>query len=206
MLDVFLEKVIFQFYFVFSGEILKLFSACVSFTSMHSSVSHSLNEAPIPYNVLLLNCRPSIVAHPPAVPMYIATGLASVGLWGVRWLWSIETFRLPPDQSVALGALGCRMWKQGWPKCTKAILLKNNSRPTYEHNKPDKPHTLVSRTQTSCDLNIIKQIWRQSLRKSMQKFDVIIRFIKISRVNSGWFWLCFGSISVGFIYLVQWLK
>ena len=78
MLDVFLAKVIFQFYFVFSGEILKLFSACVSFTSVHSSVSHSLNEAPIPYNVLLPNCRPSIVAHPPAVP--IATGLASVGL------------------------------------------------------------------------------------------------------------------------------
>ena len=71
MLDVIIVKVIFQFCFLFPGEILKLFSACVS---------HSLNEAPIPYNVLMLICRPSIVAHPPAVPMYIATGLASVGL------------------------------------------------------------------------------------------------------------------------------
>ena len=48
---------------------------------VHSSVSHYLNEALIPYNVLLLRYRPSIVAHPPAVPAYIATGLASAGLF-----------------------------------------------------------------------------------------------------------------------------
>ena len=50
---------------------------------VRSSVSHSLNEAPIPYNVLLLSCRPCIVAHPLVVPV---TGLASAGLLGgVRW-------------------------------------------------------------------------------------------------------------------------
>ena len=105
------------------------------------------------------------------------------------------------DTQVAARSVGCircvrsldvGMWKRGWPKCAKAISLKNDSWPIYEHNKSDKPHTPVSRTQTSCHLNIIKQIWRQSLQKSMRKLNVV--FIKISRVNSGWFWLCFGPI------------
>ena len=84
--------------------------------SVNSSVSHSLNEAPIPYNELLLNCRPSIVAHPPAVPM------------GREWLsfgWPLRRCQMTlvhTDLQVAARSVGCircvrdwdvGMWKRG---------------------------------------------------------------------------------------------
>ena len=75
-----------------------------------SSVSHSLNEAPIPYNVLLLRCRLSIVACPPEVHAHIATGLALASLLGgVRRLWSIKTFRSLPDRQAELDTSGLWM-------------------------------------------------------------------------------------------------
>ena len=67
---------------------------------MHSSLGHSLNEAPTPYNMLLLRCRPGIVAHPPAVPVFVAIGLASAGLK--------ETFRSLP-------------YKKGCARCIRAL-------------------------------------------------------------------------------------
>ena len=58
-----------------------------------------------PYNVLLLRCIPSIVAHPRT--MYISTGLVLAGLLGgVRRLWFIEIIRTLPDRLAALPAPG----------------------------------------------------------------------------------------------------
>ena len=73
-----------------------------------------------------MSCRfiwPSMDAHPPVGPVYIADWkLRLVTRWsGDWWLWFIETFRSLPIRLVASGAIGhldVSMEQECWLYCT----------------------------------------------------------------------------------------